>query len=77
MKMTPVKEVPKRGISNNPLQSVIEEFVKSEHEIVMIEWKDTNYKSPTVMNAVFYAAIKRSGYNIKVSLRGEAVYLSK
>lgn len=74
MKMTSVEKVPGNKGCHGNLQMMLKEFMAMDAKVVRLDVD--GYKSSTVA-ACIYAAIKRSGYPIKLSKRGEFVYLSK
>lgn len=76
MKLMPVESVPKRRAKHR-LQDLIEEFVNSDAKVVKIIFDEDDYKTPKVCRACLGVAVKKSGYSIKVSIRGNEVYLSK
>lgn len=75
MKMTSVEKVPGNKGCRGNLQMMLKEFMAMDAKVVRLDVD--GYKSSTVAAACIYAAIKRSGYPIKLSKRGEFVYLSK
>lgn len=76
MKFEEVEFIPKRR-SKHHLQDFIEEFVNSDAKIVKVIFGEHDYKSSRVCRSCLGVAAKKSGYHIKVSLRGEEVFLSK
>lgn len=76
MKLIPVESLPKRRARHH-LQDLIEEFVNGDAEIVKIDFSDHDYKSSKVCRSCLGVAAKKSGHQIKVSLRDGEVYLSK
>ena len=76
MKLIPVDSI-LRIKSNHKLQELIEEFMKVDADIVKVEFGVDDYKSPAVCRSSLAAAIKRSGYLIRVWRRGNNVFLSK
>ena len=76
MKLIPVEAVPKRR-GRHHLQDLIEEFVRSDAQVVKIDFSEHDYKSEKVCRSCLGVAAKHSGYPIKVSLREGVVYLSK
>lgn len=76
MKLIPVESVPKRR-SRHHLQDLIEKFVNGEAKNVKIDFSDHDYKSSKVCRSCLGVAAKKSGYPIKVSIRGNDVFLSK
>ncbi len=75
MKLVPVKSIPKR--SYHPLQDMIEEFARSDNKIVRIDFTEHDYKSSKVCYSCIWNGVKRSGHMIKVTRRGEDVFMSK
>ena len=76
MKFEEVGSIPKRR-SKHHLQDFIEEFVNSDAKIVKVIFSEHDYKSSKVCRSCLGVAAKKSGHRIKVSLRGEEVFLSK
>ncbi len=76
MKLIPVEAVPKRR-GRHHLQDLIEEFARSDAQVVKIDFSEHDYKSEKVCRSCLGVAAKHSGYPIKVSLREGVVYLSK
>lgn len=76
MKLIPVGEIPGRR-GRHHLQDLIKEFVESDAKIVKIDFNDHDYKSSKVCRSCLGVAAKKSGHPIKVSIRGEEVFLSK
>lgn len=76
MKFEEVESIPKRR-SKHHLQDFIEEFVNCDAKIVKIIFSEHDYKSSKVCRSCLGVAAKKSGHNIKVSLRGKDVFLSK
>jgi hypothetical protein len=78
MKLVAVESVPNRHrTSKHRLQDTLAEFINGESDIVRIELSDHDYKSAIVCYNCMYAAVKRSGYRIKVLFRDGNVYLTK
>lgn len=75
MKMTSVEKVPGNKDRYGNLQGMLKEFMAMDAKVVRLDVD--GYKSSTVAASCIYAAIKRSGYPIKLFKRGEFVYLSK
>ncbi len=76
MKLIPVNEIPERR-GQHRLQDLIKEFAESDAKIVKIDFNNHDYKSSKVCRSCLSIAAKRSGHPIKVSIRGEEVFLSK
>lgn len=76
MKLTPVENLPKKGLRHD-LQGIIKEFAESNQRNVLIVLKDGEYKSIGVCRSCFGVAIKKSGYAIRVCTRDGKVYLTK
>lgn len=76
MKFVEVESIPKRR-SKHHLQDFIEEFVNSDANVVKVIFSDHDYKSSRVCRSCLGVAAKKSGHHIKVSIRGEEVFLSK
>ena len=76
MKFEKVEFIPKRRTKHH-LQDFIEEFISSDAKIVKVIFSDEDYKSSKVCRSCLGVAVKQSGHPIKVSLRGEEVFLSK
>lgn len=76
MKLIPVDSVPKwRG--RHDLQGMIAEFVNGDDKIVRIDFNEHDYKSAIVCRACIGLAVKRSGHPIRVSIRGNEVFMRK
>ncbi len=76
IKLLPVNSVP-RKITKNSLQPFLDEFMEGEAEIVQILFGEKDYKSAKVCMGVWGVAVKRSKYPIKVTMRGDKVFLVK
>lgn len=76
MKLIPVDTIPKMN-ARHRLQSLIEEFVSGEAQIVKVDFGKDDYKSPTVCRSCLAVAIKRSKHPIKVWRRGDEIFLSR
>ena len=76
MKFVEVESIPKRR-SKHYLQDFIEEFISSDAKIVKVIFSNHDYKSSKVCRSCLGVAAKKFGCHIKVSLRGEDVFLSK
>lgn len=76
MKLVPTDRIPSKR-SYNKLQVMIEEFVKSPYDVVQVQIKEGEYKSPRACVNSLYCAVKRSGYRIKIRQRGNEIYLAK
>lgn len=75
MKLVPVEKIPYR--MNNRLQDILDGFAESDDDIVKIDFEENEYKSVRVAASVIAVAIKRSRHNMKVSVRGDQVFLFK
>ena len=75
MKFVPTDRVPKRGY--HKLQSMIEEFVNGPYDVVKIQIKENEYKNAKACCSSLYGAVRRSGYKIKIYMRGGDIYLEK
>ena len=76
MKMIPVEAVPNRRPRHH-LQDFIEEFARSNDQVVMIDLDEHDYKSAKVCRSCLGVAAKKSGYPIKAKIRDGVVYLTK
>lgn len=67
LKITYIKDAPMRKRPNRyqPLQAILSEFMNSNYPAVQIDYSD-HYANLTVMYSSFSAAIKRSGYPIRI-----------
>lgn len=77
MKFTPVDHVPEPKRAYNKLQKLIDDFVKSPHEVVKCHFEEGEYASSSVCYSVLRLAAKRSRHGVKVLKRGNDIYLSK
>lgn len=77
MKLVAVTEVPKKRGGFRRLQKLIDEFVKSEHTAVKVEYDSNDYGSPTICYSCMCVAVKRSKHPVYVTKRGDEVYLVK
>lgn len=74
MKFVEVKEVP--GVrQNNPLKSKWVEFMAMNVKVAKVDLSEHEYKSATVAQSVMSVSIKRFGYPITVTRRGDELYL--
>lgn len=76
MNIIPVDQIPKKR-GYHKLQEMLEEFVKSPNDVVKVQIKEGEYKSPSSCVKSLYCAVKRSGYAIKIHMRGDDIYLEK
>lgn len=76
MKLVPVDQIPKKR-GYHKLQDMLEEFVKSSDDLVKIQFKENEYKNAKACCSSLYCAVKRSGYAIKIHMRGDDIYLEK
>ena len=76
MKFVEVESIPKRRARHH-LQDFIEEFINSDAKIVKVIFSNHDYKSSRVCQSCLGVAAKKSGCRIRVSLRGDEVFLSK
>ena len=77
MELIPVNEVPIKVSGRHDLQKIILDFMNDDCKNVKINFTSHDYKSAMVCCSCFRAAIKRSGFRVKVSKRGNDVFLSK
>lgn len=70
-------QVPERRRAYNKLQKMLRDFANSNHEIVLLDFAEGEYKSPITACQVISVAIKRSKRPLKVFRRGDNVYLTK
>lgn len=77
MKFVVVDNIPGRRARKANLQEKIHAFADGEYNIVKLEFEESEYKSPTVAAQVISVAAKRSGRAVKVTQRGDNVYLMK
>lgn len=76
MKLIPVDSVPKR-CGKHHLQDMIKEFVNGDDKIVRIDFSKHDYKSARICRSCIGSAVKRSGHPIRVSIRGNEVFMQK
>lgn len=76
MKLIPVESVPKRR-GKHRLQDMITGFVNSDDKIVRIDFNEHDYKSARICRSCIGSAVKRSGHPIRVSIRGNEVFMRK
>lgn len=78
LKLKEVEGIPVSG-KRHDLQSLIKEFADSSYSVAEIEFKfGSDYVSARVCSSCIANAIKRSRrYGVKVSLRGDRVFLVK
>jgi hypothetical protein len=77
MKLVFTDKLPKRKGGRHNLRELIKEFVSSGNKIAKVDLKPNEYKSPLVARNCMYISVKRSGENVRVSLRDGEVYLIK
>lgn len=77
MKLTCVDELPKKKSWRCDIQAYIREFMESDGKIAKIDFNENDYKSPKVCYSVWKIAAKRSKRAVKVTMRGNDVYLVK
>lgn len=74
MKFVEVKEVP--GVrQDNLLKSKWVEFMAMNVKVAKVDLSEHEYKSATVAQSVMSVSIKRFGYPITVTRRGDELYL--
>lgn len=74
IKMIPVDDIPETR-PRHDLCGFIEEFVDSKNLAVKVVFN--GYKSAMTCYKSLWVAAKKSGYRIKVVIRGDDVYLRK
>lgn len=77
MELIFVEELPRTRCSKHRLQDLIEEFMNGEGNIAKIDINQYDYKSPTVCYSCMRNAITRSKRGLKVTKRGDTIYLIK
>ena len=77
MKLIPTEVLPKKKCARHDLQGLIHGFVDGGDNIVRVDITETDYKSPRVCYSCMTAAVRRSGYPVKVRIRNSQVYLVK
>lgn len=77
MKLIPVDFIPPAKRAYCKLQNLIEEFMKSQSEIVKVDFELTEYKNSSSCYTSLKKAVERSGYGVKVFKREDKIYLAK
>ena len=78
MRYVKVDAVPEKRVGYNDLQGIIKAFMSYDSiEVARLDWKDNEYKDSLSCYKSLMSAVKRSGENIKVCLRGNEVYMKK
>ena len=73
----PKDERERPGNKTHDLQSIIDDFMKRDDQIIKITIDHDDYKSPRAAYNCFRSAVQFSGYAIKVVKRKNAIYLQK
>ena len=74
MKFVEVKEVP--GMRKyHPLKNKWDEFMAMNVKVAKVDLSEHDYKSAAVAHSVMSISIKRFGYPITVTRRGDEIYL--
>ena len=74
MKFVEVKEVP-RKISHNTLRIKWDEFMAMNVKVAMVNLDKNEYKSIDTARETMAMSVKRYGYPITVTKRGDEIYL--
>lgn len=75
MKFVKVDKLPEVKRTWHPLQSYIEEFMKMNTKVVLVELKPGDYSNPKVAQSAICTACRKSGYPITCSRRNGQIYL--
>lgn len=74
MKFVKVKEVPEQK-KYHPLKSKWEEFMAMNVKVVKVDLDENEYKTIDGARSVMAISVKRMGYPITVTKRGDEIYL--
>lgn len=75
MKFVKVDELPEVKRTYHSLQAYIEEFMKMNTKVVLVELKPGEYSSVKVAHTTIWVACRRSGYPVTCSRRNGKIYL--
>lgn len=75
MKLTVVKEVPKKAAYKSILNGYLAEFMKMNVKVVKINFNDREYKCASSCQSAFRRAAIAGGYPVTVTARNKEVYL--
>lgn len=70
-----VDKLPEVKRTYHPLQSYIEEFMKMNTKVVLVELKPGEYSNIQVAHSSIWDACRRSGYPVTCSRRNGKIYL--
>lgn len=77
MKFVKVDEVPRKCCEYHDLQGYLKEFMSMGIKTAKIDFGGNGYKSSNVACCCIHRAIKLGGLPIKVTRRGDDIYLTR
>lgn len=75
MKFVKVDKLPEVKRTYHPLQAYIEEFMKLNTKVVLVELKPGEYSNIKVAHTTIWGACRKSGYPVTCSRRNGKIYL--
>ena len=76
MNLTYVENLPPRIYKpRNKLIKLIEEFVDSDREVARVDLEKNEYKKPLYAYKYLHSAIKKTHHAVKVTMRGDNIFL--